>query len=636
MKQICVDSPAAKNIFDKREFLRKVREENNGKIVNANRLTTPAIPECEMENKITNILSNGCWAGRRCFIIGGGPSLKGFNFDKLQDELTIGINAVYQKFDPIILFGMDKRFFEWAECKGIKYYGKNEKEKNEFLERYNNLTAIKLHLNVEKADFENVYKIDCMGNLGLSASLSNGLCHGENSGYAALNLAYILGCNPIYLLGFDMDGDKKYHWHDGHPGQAGTGDMSTFPIAFNQFADEIKKKTRVINLNKESKLKCFEFGNMPIIKKKPIIVTSSLGLGENNLLKQRLQKYGLRHYFDKSGNDKSKIIKSCMKEFRRDIAWIDSSAIISSFPEEIFKFKGDFGTFKNHIGNSRELSGLLYFKKNVKGNELINKWNSKRDLNEALKDWSGKVGYFIRKNESEIIIPGINKPEYKSIKYNKKWILISYYTIGTSYEKEIRKLINSLSNHEIDYCIFGKKPLGTWRENLNYKSETILQAFKMFPNKDIVFVDSDAIINRYPSIFDELSNDEFYNIGAAFHNYRQSTGPGSLLSGTLWFKNNNMTQAIVNRWHKKGLQKKDIRHQHCLRLAIEETMMDGNLLFVYRLPTAYTYIFDYNYGKIISPVITHYQASRRLKKEVGDSPLRDSNFTAKQEGYVRC
>ena len=634
MKRVSVDSQAARRIFDKREFLKQSRNEQKSQTVGANNSIPQVIPGQEMNNKITSILKDGCWANRRCFIIGGGPSLKGFDFSKLQDELTIGVNAVYQKFDPTILFGMDKRFFDWASG---GHYGKDDEEKKEFLEKYNNLTAIKLHLNVENSDFKNVYKIDCMGNLGLSISLSNGLYHGENSGYAALNLAYILGCNPIYLLGFDMDGDKKYHWHDGHPGQSGTGDMSTFPIAFNQFADEIKKKTKVININKDSKLKCFEFGDMPTIKKRPVIVTSSMNLAENNILKRQLQRFGLRHYMEPVCINKRLMIQDAMDKFNRDIAYISDTATISNYPEEIFKFKGDFGTFKNSVGDSRELSGLLYFKNNTKGKELLKKWDQGNDLNQALKDWSGKVGYFIRKNESQdSLVSEIKKPEYKSIKHNKKWILISYYTTGTSYEKEIQKLINSLGNHEIDYCIFGKPPLGSWRKNLDHKSAVIRDALKMFPGKDIVFVDSDAIVEKYPVIFDELSNDGLYDIAAAFHKYNGSVGIGSLLSGTLWLRNNDITQAIVSGWHRIGLKNNDVRHQHCLRLAIDEIMMGGNLFFVYRLPTAYTYIFDYNYGKKINPVITHYQASRKLKSEVGDSPLRDSNFTAKDGGYNKC
>jgi hypothetical protein len=148
-------------------------------------------------------------------------------------------------------------------------------------------------------------------------------------------------------------------------------------------------------------------------------------------------------------------------------------------------------------------------------------------------------------------------------------------------------------------------------------------------------VDADAEIKQYPALFDELSNEHHYDVAAAFHKYVGSVGTGSLLSGTLWFQNNQIGKAIANRWHQIGLKNPDIRHQHCLRLAVDELLQAGNLFFIYRLHPSYTYIYDYEYGGNIKPVILHKQASRRLRKEVGDSPLRDSNFTAKQGGYIK-
>ena len=41
----------------------------------------------------------------------------------------------------------------------------------------------------------------------------DGVYYGKSSGYLAINIAYIMGCNPIYLLGFDLEGK---HFHDGY------------------------------------------------------------------------------------------------------------------------------------------------------------------------------------------------------------------------------------------------------------------------------------------------------------------------------------------------------------------------------------------------------------------------------------
>ena len=40
------------------------------------------------QQSLQRLLEDGAWAGRRCFIVGGGPSLKGFDFRRLKGELT--------------------------------------------------------------------------------------------------------------------------------------------------------------------------------------------------------------------------------------------------------------------------------------------------------------------------------------------------------------------------------------------------------------------------------------------------------------------------------------------------------------------------------------------------------------------
>ena len=59
-------------------------------------------------------LSEGMWKGRRAFIIGGGGSLHGFDFNVLQGELTIGINAGFS-LNPTVGFIYDLRLIRcWS------------------------------------------------------------------------------------------------------------------------------------------------------------------------------------------------------------------------------------------------------------------------------------------------------------------------------------------------------------------------------------------------------------------------------------------------------------------------------------------------------------------------------------------
>lgn len=199
-----------------------------------------------------------------------------------------------------------------------------------------------------------------------------------------------------------------------------------------------------------------------------------------------------------------------------------------------------------------------------------------------------------------------------------KWIAISFYTAGTGYEQEVNKLIASLKTFKLPHHVFSFNPTGTWRGNLNFKSESILKGFDMFPGKDIVFIDADGIVRQYPTLFDELSSHRRFDLSAHFFKYDPKSGdPDELLSGTLWIQNNETGRALVKRWHEVGLARPDVRHQMCLKVALEDLAAEGLRVRVNRHPFAYTCIFDYYMAQRTSPVIEHFQKSRQLRKQVG-------------------
>jgi len=79
---------------------------------------------------------------------------------------------------------------------------------------------------------------------GLSADPTT-ICTGGNSGYGALNLAFLKGCRKIYLLGYDMDpaqDDKFFYW------------IPRFRRAAEQLRE---RKVEVWNLNPDSHLDAF-------------------------------------------------------------------------------------------------------------------------------------------------------------------------------------------------------------------------------------------------------------------------------------------------------------------------------------------------------------------------------------------
>lgn len=209
--------------------------------------------------RIADVLSEGEWRDRRCFIIGGGESLRGFDFNRLAGELTIGINKSFLYYDPTLQFFSDPNFYDLVT--------KDES----FLVYWQALQGYKVCVaSMEEHRVQpDVYLIRRSFELVLPQSFNEGINVWNNSGYGALVLAYLLGASPIYLLGFDMKCVHSTHWHCGYAGQTVEKQgprMHAFMMPFNytyqQFAEA---GTEVINLNPNSALTCFKFDEVTSI-----------------------------------------------------------------------------------------------------------------------------------------------------------------------------------------------------------------------------------------------------------------------------------------------------------------------------------------------------------------------------------
>lgn len=218
----------------------------------------PAFKAAPRDNFASDTLTDGAWAGRRCFIIGGGPSLRDFDFNLLREELTIGVNRAYERLDPTVIFSIDSRFYSWAT--GGKY-GRDAQL------AWDHARARKIWLNTHKYEFgPEVQRIPVTKELKDGESIATGMKMVNNSGLGALKLAVTLGANPIYLLGFDLQESGRFQqwWHDGHPMLQRDSVYEEFRQEFETYAPKLAEQgIRVINLNPNSALRCFEFGEMP-------------------------------------------------------------------------------------------------------------------------------------------------------------------------------------------------------------------------------------------------------------------------------------------------------------------------------------------------------------------------------------
>lgn len=188
--------------------------------------------------------------------------------------------------------------------------------------------------------------------------------------------------------------------------------------------------------------------------------------------------------------------------------------------------------------------------------------------------------------------------------YEKRFIIISYATRNTGYEGEIKRLEESLIKFELPFEIEFIDTLGSWVKNVHYNHELILKMMEKYPDKDIVSLDADAVVNKYPALFDTIHCD----FAAHFHEWKHGR---ELFCSTMYIANTNKMRAFFTACIQRHEKFPNERQQPCVQATLAE--WENEVMFM-NLPPQYANIFDLVNVKF--PVITQYQASRRFKKEV--------------------
>lgn len=189
-------------------------------------------------------------------------------------------------------------------------------------------------------------------------------------------------------------------------------------------------------------------------------------------------------------------------------------------------------------------------------------------------------------------------------------IYASFYTPG-NYEKVINQyLIPSLIKFNLPCNIVKIEDKGNWLDNTAQKPVILLETLIKY-KEDVIFLDGDATIEQYPSLFDQIPHD--YDLAVHYldwwkfwHN-KENRNLFHLLSGTLMLRYNDKILHLVDNWIKECKKNRNIVEQKILGSLIEQ----NHDIKVYNLPIEYCAIINKdNTRKILNPVIEHHQASR--------------------------
>jgi len=155
------------------------------------------------------------------FVIGGGSSLKDFDFLKLKDKDTIAVNmAALDVPNPTYCITADSTIFRKVQEGYFK-----EVKTTWILVTNPNHCSMKWQDGKFIGKHGFVYNLFCMNMVIRNAGVEgigfsfNDFKTGYNSGFSGFQLAVLLGYKRIYLLGFDLVSGSQCHYHSRYSGR---------------------------------------------------------------------------------------------------------------------------------------------------------------------------------------------------------------------------------------------------------------------------------------------------------------------------------------------------------------------------------------------------------------------------------
>jgi hypothetical protein len=148
------------------------------------------------------------WHQQTAVCIAGGPSLTRQQIELCREPhrrgeiVVIGCNDAYRICDFLdVLYAADLEWIEYhngAVPGHLELWSADEGKGRDKPERWNTIKVVP----------------------GEGISLAaNQLVSGNNSGYQIINLAYLMGCSKVILLGYDFR-QARQHWFGKHPTEA--------------------------------------------------------------------------------------------------------------------------------------------------------------------------------------------------------------------------------------------------------------------------------------------------------------------------------------------------------------------------------------------------------------------------------
>lgn len=193
-------------------------------------------------------------------------------------------------------------------------------------------------------------------------------------------------------------------------------------------------------------------------------------------------------------------------------------------------------------------------------------------------------------------------------------LVISFYTLDTPYEEEVKYLQASCEAFEIEHEIEGVPTAGSWEVNCAFKPIFILK--KMEEHKrSLLWVDADAVFVRSLEYHPIFASD----LGVRIYSCPDDH-PSKIVSATVFINYTEPAKRVIQLWAEECLLllKEEGRTQEMWdQDALRRVLFRGehNAQFS-SLPVEYSKIIGHpeDEKECLDPVIVQNQASRRYKR----------------------
>lgn len=195
----------------------------------------------------------------------------------------------------------------------------------------------------------------------------------------------------------------------------------------------------------------------------------------------------------------------------------------------------------------------------------------------------------------------LDEQTYINLTY--KFIVCCFYT--SNYKSHADGLMSSSKEFDLSYYFCKVTDAGYWEANTRIKPHFILECLQKFPDKNVLYLDADALVKKPLDYFNNITAD------VAFYKTRGMPGMShDYLASTMFFSNTASTITLVEQWIAEQVDGKLTQvDQDSLDSAMDKL---GDSLTIEALNPGYIKIFDKDYDGDV--YIEQYQASRSKTK----------------------